>query len=153
MFARCSTCTKLWSQDYLDPLPDHGSTFGFRKSAIRGLRSIDAPIPAGGSVFSGRAVRAPHSPMLTEWWSERPLQAGCDFALPAKTIFFFSLLPMMLMLAALGGIRVACGYAGAIAFGSLALALRGRSHGAHASTRRCGFSNARSAFIGRCSAN
>lgn len=122
----------------IDPMPDRGSTFGFRKSAIRGLRSIDsAAQPSdhvrrlasqGAEVFSAIELfvrRIP--PILEDWWRDRPRQADGDFAMPAKTIFFFSLLPVLAVLAALGGMRVASGYAGAIAFGSVALALRGRA--------------------------
>ena len=53
--------------------------------------------------------------------------AGDDFTFPMKTAFFFSLVPLLLLLATLGGVRLASGYAGVIAFASVALALRGRS--------------------------
>jgi hypothetical protein len=43
-----------------------------------------------------------------------------------KTAFFFALLPVAILLATFGGFRLAGGYAGAIAFGSMVLALRGR---------------------------
>jgi hypothetical protein len=44
-----------------------------------------------------------------------------------KTAFFFSLVPLLVLLATLGGLRLAGGYASMIAFASVALALRGRS--------------------------
>jgi hypothetical protein len=53
--------------------------------------------------------------------------AGDDLDLPMKSVFFFSLMPMLLLLGALGGLRLAGGYASAIAFASFALALRGRA--------------------------
>lgn len=126
----------------IDPLPDHGATFGFRRTPIRGLRRLDGAQPEtdhvrrlasqGAEVFSAIAVfvrRVP--PMLQQWWRERPLAAEDDFALPGKTIFFFSMLPILLALAALGGVRIAGGYMSAIALGSVALALRGRSGATH----------------------
>ena len=132
----------------IDPLPDCGSTFGFRTSAIRGLRSIDSALPGadpvrrlasqGAEIFSAIELfvrRIP--PVFDEWWRERPLQADHDFALPAKTIFFFSLLPVLAILATLGGMRIAGGYVGAIALGSMALALRGRVGAAHVFPWRC----------------
>lgn len=122
----------------IDPLPDHGATFGFRRTAIRGLRARDGATPEidpvrrlasqGAEVFSAVEVfvkRIP--PLLADWWRDRPQQADYDFAMPAKTIFFFSVLPMLMVLALLAGTRVAGGYAGAIAIGSIALALRGRA--------------------------
>ena len=86
----------------VDPLPDHGSTVGFRKSAIRGLRSVEGTLPAsdpvrrlasqGAEVFSAIGLfvrRLP--PLFQQWLRQRPLQAGSDFVLPVKTIVFFSL--------------------------------------------------------------
>jgi hypothetical protein len=123
----------------IEPLPDHGATFGVRKAALRGLRTIDAfTSPGEDHVRRLAAVGVEvHSasdcfvrrlpPALGEWMEDRPRQADDDFSLPAKTAFFFALIPMALLLAAFGGMRIAGGYAGAIAFGSLALALRGRA--------------------------
>lgn len=123
----------------VEPLPDHGATFGFRRSSIRGLRSNegawsigDDPVrrlsTQGAEIFSACDVfvrRTP--PAMSEWMSGLPRQAGDDFAMPVKTAFFFSLLPMALLLATFGGLRLAGGYAGAVAFGAVALALRGRA--------------------------
>jgi hypothetical protein len=122
----------------VEPLPDHGATFGFRRSAMRGLRSVDSPwaiaedpvrrlSSQGAEVFSACDVfvrRMP--PALAEWAEEIPRQAADDFVLPVKSAFFFALLPMAMLLAAFGGLRLAATYAGAIAFGALALAVRGR---------------------------
>lgn len=126
----------------IDPLPDRGSTFGFRKSSVCGLRGIDGALPMsdhvrrlasqGAEVFSATELFVRRLPStLDEWMHERPAEAEADFALPAKTIFFFSLLPILAVLLLLGGSRVAAGYAGAIAIGSLALAFRGRAGAAH----------------------
>jgi hypothetical protein len=123
----------------VDPLPDHGVTFGMRKWSVRGLRSIDVAWSSGvdsvrrlaaqgAEVFSACDVfvrRLP--PRLTEWFRERRQQAGDDFAMPLKSAFFFALLPMAIVMALLEGSRVAGGYAGAIAVGSIVLAFRGRS--------------------------
>ena len=121
----------------VEPLPDHGATFGFRKSAVRGLRSIDGTVTndhvrrlasQGAEVFSAIQLfvrRLP--PMFDQWIRERPLQAVSDFVLPLKSLFFFSVIPFGVLLAIIGGGRLAAGYAGAMAFGAIALALRGRS--------------------------
>jgi hypothetical protein len=122
----------------VEPLPDHGATFGIRKSSIRGLRGVDVAwsngedavrrlASQGAEVFSACDVfvrRLP--PPLDTWLRDRPRQADGDFAMPVKTAFFFALLPMAILLAVIGGPRLAGGYAGAIAFASMALALRGR---------------------------
>jgi hypothetical protein len=103
----------------IESLPDHGATFAFRKSAIRGIPAVDC-VGAPG-VFVRRLP-----PQLAEWLSERPRQAGADFQLPAKSAFFLALLPLALVLAAFGGAQLAGGYAGAVAMGAMALAVRGR---------------------------
>jgi hypothetical protein len=122
----------------VEPLPDHGATFGIRKTSIRGLRGVDIAWSSGedavrrlasqgAEVFSACDVfvrRLP--PPLDHWLRERPRQADDDFAMPVKTVFFFALLPVAIVLAAVGGIRLAGGYASAIALGSMVLALRGR---------------------------
>jgi hypothetical protein len=122
----------------IDPLPDRGSTFGFRRSSVRGLRSLEATLPAtdhvrrlasqGAEVFTAAEVfvrRIP--PEFDDWLRARPAEADADFAMPARSIFFLSLLPMLAALLLLGGAHVAGGYAGAIAFCTVALAFRGRS--------------------------
>jgi len=120
----------------IEPLPDHGATFGFRRAALRALRGFDAtatldPVRRlatfGAEVFSAFELfvkRRP--PALAEWLRERPRAAGDDFSMPVKTAFFFTLIPMALLLFAFGGARVAIGFTGAVAFGSIVLALRGR---------------------------
>ena len=123
----------------VEPLPDHGATFGLRKSAVRGLRGIDVgwwngddPVrrlaSLGAEVFSACEVfvrRLP--PAFSAWLSERPRQADDDFAMPVKTAFFLALLPVAALLAMFGGMRLTGGYAGAILIGSMALAIRGRA--------------------------
>lgn len=134
----------------IEPQPDHGATFGFRRSAVRALRAlapsaesqtrrlaaIGAEVHGAADVFVRREPSA-----LSEWWSARPREAGEDFALPMKTMFFFSLLPMLLLLSVLGGAALAGGYAGMLAFASVALAVRGRAGTAarHFPLRACLF--------------
>jgi hypothetical protein len=145
-------------QDYLDPLPwwggieagrillhrgvepqpDHGVTFGFRRAVVRSLRSLAGAqvhddqarrlSAVGAEVYPAHEVFVKRQPgAFGEWLTGRARQASDDFALPMKTAFFFSLMPMLLLLAVLGGIQLAGGYAAVIAFASVALALRGRS--------------------------
>ena len=122
----------------IEPLPDHGATFGFRRAAIRGLHGLDLLDDGGddavrrlqsqGAVVhsaAGLFVRC-EPPTVTSWLRERARHADDDFALPLKTAFFFALLPIAVLLVAFGGASLAGGYAGALVIGSLALALRGR---------------------------
>ena len=122
----------------IEPQPDHGATFGFRRSAIRSLRSLDFVevvedharrlVAAGAEVYPASNVFVRREPgALDEWVAERPRAAGVDFTLPIKTAFFLSLLPLLLLLTVLGGAQLAGGYASVVAFASIALALRGRS--------------------------
>jgi len=144
------------AQDYLEPLPwwggieagrmlvhrgidthpDCGATFGFRRAIPRGLRGFDAtgssdPARAlssrGAEIVSATDLfvrRCP--PQLGEWLRERPREAGHDFSIPSKSAFFFALIPMAILLALIGGGRIAAGYTGAVAFASIVLAVRGR---------------------------
>lgn len=123
-------------QDYFDPLPwwsgidagrmlvhrgigllpQHASTFGFRKGAVR---------VQGAEVFSAARIfvsRVP--PSLSDWIRDRTLRGDDGFDPPAA--IFFGVLPIALALALLGGAAFAEGYAGAIAFAAMALAVRGR---------------------------
>jgi len=121
----------------VEPMPDRGATFGFRRGALRGLRGFDAagardPVRRlaafGAEVFSAFELfvkRCP--PALSEWWSDRPRAADDDFSMPVKTAFFFALIPMTMLLLVFGGTRMALTVSGAVAFASIALALRGRS--------------------------
>lgn len=122
----------------IEPQPDHGATFGYRRGAVRALRTLSAGelhddqprrlAAAGAAVFAATEVFVRREPSaLGDWFATRPVAAGDDFTLPMKTAFFFSLVPLLLLTATLGGFRLAGGYASAIAFASVALALRGRS--------------------------
>jgi hypothetical protein len=122
----------------IEPQPDHGATFGFRRSAVSGLRTLGAGdivddqarrlAAAGAEVFAATDVFVRREPgALDEWLADRPRLAGGDFSLPIKSAFFFSLVPLLLLFAATGGLRLAGGYAGMIGFASVALALRGRA--------------------------
>jgi hypothetical protein len=122
----------------IEPQPDHGATFAFRRTSIRGLRALDALeliddharrlVAAGAEVFPASNVFVRREPgALDEWLSERLRAAGDDFALPFKSVFFFSLVPVLLLLAVIGGIRLAGSYASVIAFATFALAVRGRA--------------------------
>lgn len=135
----------------IEPLPDHGATFGFRRSATRGLHALDALDDGGddavrrlqsqGAVVhsaGGLFVRC-EPPTVTSWLRERARHADDDFALPLKTAFFFALLPIAVLLVAFGGASLAGGYAGALVIGSLALALRGRVGAAEVFPLRAAF--------------
>ncbi len=103
----------------IEPQPDHEVTFAFRRNAS--LVSVSTA-HAAADVFVRREPRA-----FPEWLAQRPQLARNDFALPVKTAFFLSLMPLLILFAVAGGFRLASGYAGTIAFTAVALALRGRS--------------------------
>lgn len=121
----------------IEPQPDHGATFGFRRSALRALRAL-APVTTadahakrlaavGAEVYPATDVFVRREPgSLGDWLSARPRLAGNEFVLPMKSAFFFSLVPLLVLLVALGGLQLASGYAGVIAFAAVALAMRGR---------------------------
>src|SRR5260370_38647771 len=87
----------------VEPLPDHGATFGIRKSSVRGPRGVDVawsngddPVrrlsAEGVEVFSAGDVFVRRLPLpLADWLRDRPRQAGEDFAVPVKTPVFFGL--------------------------------------------------------------
>ncbi len=121
----------------IEPQPDHGATFGFRRSAVRALRALSPATSGdayarrlaavGAEVYAATEVFVRREPgALGDWLSSRPRLAGADFMLPMKSAFFFSLVPLLLLLVIAGGVQLATGYAGVIAFASVALAVRGR---------------------------
>jgi hypothetical protein len=135
----------------IEPQPDHGATFGFRRGALhtlRGLASHEAGEDAVRRLVAHGAEVHPatdvfvrrNPPELGQWIESRPRFAGDDFALPMKSAFFFALVPLLVLLATVGGLRLALSYAGVIAFASIALALRGRvGAGAFFPLRTCFF--------------
>ena len=121
----------------IEPQPDHGATFGFRRGTVRALRALNTIddrdparrlVAAGAEVHAASEIFVRREPGAFEnWLEERPRLAANDFALPLKSAFFFSLVPFLLVLGVLGGLRLAAVYAGIIAFSSVGLALRGRA--------------------------
>ncbi|HEX6082899.1 MAG TPA: hypothetical protein VF266_00135 [Thermoanaerobaculia bacterium] len=133
----------------IEPQPDHGATFGFRRSAIRGLRTLSPSTETrarrlaavGAEVFPAADVFVRRQPTpLADWVSARPRLAGDDFSFPFKTAFFFSLLPLLLLLSFVN-VTLAGSYAGLIAFAAMGLAARGRTGAAalHFPLRACLF--------------
>ena len=134
----------------IDPHPDRGATFGFRRSTLRGLRGFDAtgsidPVRVlalhGAEVVSEPELFVRRCPQqLGEWLRERPREALLDFDFPAKSAFFFALIPMAILLTMMGGGRLAIGYTSAVAFASIVMAVRGRmGAGAFFPLRACLF--------------
>lgn len=128
---------RMLIQRSISPLPDHGSTFGFRKCAVRGLRSIDNSAPGhdsvrrlasqGAEVFTAMRLfvrRIP--PAFSDWVRDLPRRAEQEFAVPAKAAMLFMIVPAIIAMASIGGVRTAGVFAAAIAFMSITLAIRGR---------------------------
>jgi hypothetical protein len=134
--------------------PDHGATFAFRRGTGRGLRELarlntrdaahDQPLrrlaAVGADVFTPANVfvRRETGPFAA-WLAQRPRIAGNELVLPVKTAFFLALIPFLLVLALLGGARMALGYSALIAFSTTALALRGRGRASAFPLRACFF--------------
>ena len=123
-------------QRSLHAFPEHGSTFGFRKRVICGLRSIEPALALdsvrrlasqGAEVFSaiGTFVRR-LPPAFSDWVCELPRRAEEELTVPARAALLLLLLPLIAVLSLLGGARVAGAFAGAIAFATIVLAVRGR---------------------------
>lgn len=143
-------------QDYLDPRswwtrieasrilvhraiesrPDPAATFAFRRDVVRSLRVLTRfgrhqnPVrrlaAAGAGVHASEVFVRREPAGLTRWLAQRPGIAGNEFTLPVKTAFFFSLLPLLVLLAIAGGVQLAARVAAIFAFSVTALALRGR---------------------------
>jgi hypothetical protein len=118
----------------LEPRPDHGATFGFRRGALRTMTASEAATDQvrrlaahGADVHPANDVFVRRQPrVFTDWLAHRPRLAAEEFEMPVRTAFFLALLPILALLAALGGTAIAGSYAGLIAFASVALAVRGR---------------------------
>jgi hypothetical protein len=121
----------------LSPLPDHGATLGFRKRIGRGLRplehgALDAGCARrlaaqGAEVFHAMRVfvrRVP--PAFSDWMRTLPRRAEEEFAMPVRAAMFFTMIPSLIAITLLGGLRLAAACAGTAAFASILLALRGR---------------------------
>jgi hypothetical protein len=122
----------------IEPQPDHGATFAFRRDIPGDLHSLAAGDviedhvrrlgAAGAQVFVAARVFVRREPgPLDGWASQRARAASDDFALPVKTAFFFSITPLLVLLALAGSLALAASTAGAIAFASVGLAIRGRA--------------------------
>jgi hypothetical protein len=122
----------------IEPQPDHGATLGFRRSAVNSLRNLTTGevlddqarrlAAAGAEVYAATNVFVRREPgALDEWLAQRPRYAGDDFDLPFKSAFFFSVVPLLVILGVLGGIQLAGAYASVIAFAAVSLARRGRA--------------------------
>lgn len=129
---------RMLIQRGVEPKPDHGTTFGFRRGALRALwalgsvstveaqsrrlAAVGAEIHAAGDVF----VRREAGP-FSDWLSARPRRAAEHFTSPFESALFFSILPLLILLTTLGGLRLAGACAGTIAFGAVGMALHGRA--------------------------
>jgi hypothetical protein len=113
------------------------STLAVRRSAYRPLlefeeRSGDAHlrrmiIHAAEQYGEHDVFIRREAPRREKWLQRRVREAAADFSLPLKTAFFLGLLPVVLLMAAVGGATTAAGYTGVLAFASVLLALKGRA--------------------------
>ena len=119
----------------VDQSPDR-ATFAFRRAAFHPMRIDDRSagnstrrfVMQGAELHEAKGVFVRREPQqFATWLRLRPREAKGDLVTPAKSAFFFAVLPMLLILAILGGTQVAAGYAGVMTFASLMVAIRGRA--------------------------
>lgn len=120
----------------IDPQPDHGATFGFRRSIVTALPPLGHSVAgdqvrrlsaAGAEVYAPPQLFVKREPSrLTDWLATRAPEASNDFDLPVRSAFFLSLLPLLAALSFFGGLRIAGAFATAVAIGAVAFAVRGR---------------------------
>ena len=120
----------------VDQKPAH-STFAFRKSAWRPFVNFEEPrydtqlgrLEAHGTdIHSAREVFVRcEPPAFKSWLRLRSRDVSEEYRVPIRSGLFLALFPLLLTMTLIGGIEVAGGYAGVIAFGSMALAVRGRA--------------------------
>jgi len=119
----------------VDQVPQGRATFAFRRPAFRPLRGFDDRPAANDTrrlVNLGAEVHEAHvfvrrePPRLPHWLALRAREASTDLVVPMKSAFFLAIVPLLVVLAAIGGAEVAGGYAGVMAFASVVLAVRGR---------------------------
>lgn len=122
----------------LDTLADHGDTYGFRKSAVRELPSVEGTAVAeekplrrlvsqGAEVFAASELFVRRLPTpLNRWLRQRGSQAGADFTMMTRTVPWLALLPLAILLGLIGGWPLAGYTAAAFALASLVIAFRGR---------------------------
>ncbi|HEX9160385.1 MAG TPA: hypothetical protein VF980_01660 [Thermoanaerobaculia bacterium] len=144
-------------EEYVDPLPWWGgfdagrillhrgvdqtahvrSTFALRRTSFRPLRGFDER-PVGNCarrlLMQGAEVHEAHNVFVRReprpfgaWLRERPREASADLATPMKSALFLAAVPLLAVLAVIGGTEMAGGYAGVMAFASIMLAVRGRA--------------------------
>ena len=115
-----------------------GATFGFRRGVIAGLRSLGFTDPAekpldrlqeaGADVLNAPSVLVRReAPDLRSWIRERIRHAGQEFTAAPRGLFYLTILPLLTLVAVLGGITLAATSAAMLGVGALALAYRGRA--------------------------
>jgi hypothetical protein len=117
---------------------DYPGTCAFRASTFRRLGHYDGDVlfdneeivrhfaANGANVCYARdffVLKLP--PTLHKWLEQRPRQAYEDFTMRAKTLFFMSMLPALVLLASIRGPRAALGLLAVASAGAMTLALRG----------------------------
>ena len=122
----------------IEPQPDHGATFGFRRSAVRALRTlgssdvIDDPArrlaAAGAEVFAAATSSCAASPARSTSGSASVRVSPATISRCRSSRRSSSRSSRSCCCSPLlGGLRLAGVYAGVIAFSSVGLALRGRT--------------------------
>lgn len=128
---------RLLAYRAVEPNGAHCVTFGFRRSALQALEPLAAIFsvePQGGLSIAGANVctttgafvrRLPGT--LAVWLGRRTRQAELGFANAIRSGLLFSILPLFVALAILGGARLAATYAISLGVVATFAALRGRA--------------------------
>lgn len=120
-----------------------GATFGLRRGALRSLpllrfsgepvNQIERLADAGADVLDARNVLVRRqAPAFRRWLRDRVSIAAEDFATAPRALLFFSILPLLTLMAILGGPAFAATSAALLSGGALVIAARGRSNAGHA---------------------
>ena len=114
-----------------------GGTFAFRRSAwhpVRALESGGTRSPLSMLMLHGASVHVASDvfvrrepPRLSTWARLRAAASATPATVTAGGALLACVLPLVMVVAAIGGYELAGGYAGLIAAGSVLLAVRGRT--------------------------
>lgn len=117
------TCA-FWRDEFIRAGKYDGDVLFDNEELLRHFARVGASICYASDLF----VRK-HPPSFEKWIEQRPRQAYEDFPLRFKTLLFASILPMVVVLAFVGNIRLFLFFMAASAFASILIALAGWRRG------------------------
>jgi hypothetical protein len=103
-------------------------TFGIRRCAVRAMRGMEErQVLQAAHAYEARSLFVRREPgSLAGWLAMRAREAASDLVAPMRSVFFLAFLPLLVALAAIGGLPLAGSCAVIVGFVSVAVAVRGR---------------------------